>query len=134
MVTDPIADLLTRIRNAQRIGQRNTIVSKSNTAERVLNVLKEEGFITGFSSEKTEGNSFEHYSVELKYYPNGDPLIVEAKRMSKPGRRHYSKHGDLPQVHRGLGVCLVSTSAGVMSDRQARKQGVGGEILAFISS
>lgn len=133
MVTDSIADLLTRIRNAQRAGHKMVSVSSSKMATRILDVLKEEGFIASYKVGKKEGAKFEAIDVHLKYFSSGAPVIGSAKRISTSGKRMYSASDDLPKIHSGLGISIVSTSQGVMSDREARKRKIGGEVLAQIS-
>lgn len=132
MVNDPIADLLTRIRNAQRAGHRNVTVPASKMAERILAVLRKEGFIDGYETKKTEGEKFSKYTVFLRYYSSGRPVINKAERVSTPGARQYSASTKLPKVLSGLGISVVSTSQGVMSDREARKRKIGGEIIALV--
>ncbi len=129
-MTDPIADMLTRIRNGQK-ARKVSVIMPSNTAKvAVAKVLKDEGYIVGYSTE-TEGVKTE-LTVELKYY-EGTPVIENVQRVSRPGLRVYRGTEDLPKVLGGLGVAIISTSAGVMSDRQARKQGIGGEVLCVVS-
>jgi small subunit ribosomal protein S8 len=132
MVTDPIADLLTRIRNAQRAGHKSANVPASKMVERVLNILKSEGFIESFELKQDEETTFKHYNIWLKYYESGDPVIGMARRISKSGRRVYAGSDKLPRVSGGLGISIISTSQGVMSDREARKKKVGGEVIALI--
>jgi small subunit ribosomal protein S8 len=129
-MSDPIADMLTRIRNGQ--GARKVAVSMpaSKAKEAVAKVLQDEGYILGFA---TEGEGAEkQLTVELKYF-EGVPVIETIQRTSKPGLRIYRSKDELPKVLGGLGVAIVSTSAGVMSDRQARKKGIGGEVLCVVS-
>jgi len=129
-MTDPIADMLTRIRNGQKARQVNVSMPASNVKEAVASVLKDEGYITGFS---TDGDGAEkQLSVELKYF-EGLPVIERIERTSKPGLRIYRGKEDLPKVLGGLGIAVVSTSAGVMSDRKAREKGIGGEVLCVVS-
>jgi len=129
-MTDPIADMLTRIRNGQK-ARKVSVSMPSNTAKvAVAKVLKDEGYIVGYSTE-TEGVKTE-LTVELKYY-EGTPVIENVQRVSRPGLRVYRGNEELPKVLGGLGVAIISTSAGVMSDRQARKQGIGGEVLCVVS-
>ena len=129
-MTDPIADMLTRIRNGQK-AQKVSVAMPSSTAKvAVAKVLKDEGYITDYSTE-TEGVKSQ-LSIELKYY-EGAPVIENVQRVSKPGLRIYRGKDELPKVLGGLGVSIISTSAGVMSDRQARKQGIGGEVLCVVS-
>ncbi len=131
MITDPIADLLTRIRNAQNAGHHTARIRKSKMAERVLKVLQAEGFIGAI--ETREDSTFGEYEVNLKYFGEGDPAIRTARRYSSPGCRKYVRHSDVPKVESGLGIAILSTSQGVLSDREARKRGIGGEVLALIS-
>ena len=132
MVTDPVADLLTRIRNAQRAKHYSVKILLSKMAERILAVLKEEGFIEDFARKTEEGSKSEQLEVVLKYYSDGEPMIQQARRMSTPGRRIYAKQNEIHQVHHGLGISIISTSEGVISDRTARKNKIGGEILASV--
>lgn len=132
MVNDPIADLLTRIRNAQRAGHKNVHVPASKMSERILAVLRKEGFIDGFEIKKNEGDPFSKYAVYLRYYSTGRPAISKADRVSTPGHRKYAPSTKLPKVYSGLGISVVSTSQGVMSDREARKRKIGGEVIALI--
>lgn len=128
---DPLGDMLTRIRNALMRRRTNVVTPASKLRQRVLDVLLEEGYIRGYTeTEDTDG--FKQFEIELKYY-EGAPVISEIKRVSKPGRREYSKARDLPLVQNGLGIAIVSTPKGVMSDAAARAQNVGGEILCHIS-
>jgi len=129
-MTDPIADMLTRIRNGQKARKVSVSMPSSTAKVSVARVLKDEGYITGYSTE-AEGVKNE-LSIELKYF-EGAPVIENVQRVSKPGLRIYRGTEDLPKVLGGLGVAIISTSAGVMSDRQARKQGIGGEVLCVIS-
>lgn len=137
MVTDPIADLLTRIRNAQRAGHRSCRIRKSNAGERVLKVLREEGFIESYEvrpERKPSGikATFEEFEVVLKYFSSGDPVIGEVVRVSKPGKRVYRQAGEIKPVQSGLGISVISTSQGVISDRKARKLQIGGEVIATV--
>jgi small subunit ribosomal protein S8 len=132
MTNDTIADTLTRIRNAQIAGHKVVKIPLSRSAKGVLAVLKEEGFIDTFETLKAEGATFETLNVFLKYYDNGSPMISLARRVSKPGQRQYRGVESLPRVASGLGISIVSTSQGVMSDREARKRKIGGEVLALI--
>jgi len=129
-MTDPIADMLTRIRNGQKARKVSVTMPSSNAKVAVARVLKDEGYITAYES-NSEGAKAD-LTVELKYY-EGTPVIENIKRISKPGLRVYRGTGELPKVLGGLGVAIVSTSAGVMSDRQAREQGIGGEVLCIVS-
>ncbi len=129
MVSDSIADLLTRVRNAQRAGHKSVKVTYSRMAKAVLDVLVKEGLVEGYDASDASAG----LSVFLKYYRPYEPVISQAKRISKCGRRVYVGADELPKIAKGLGVCVVSTSRGVMSDREARKQKIGGELLAVIS-
>ena len=129
-MTDPIADMLTRIRNGQKARKVSVSMPASTAKEAVAVVLKDEGYITGHSSDG-EGAT-KQLIVELKYF-EGVPVIENIQRTSKPGLRIYRGKDDLPKVLGGLGVAIVSTSAGVMSDRQARAKGIGGEVLCVVS-
>ena len=129
-MTDPIADMLTRIRNGQSARKVSVAMPASKAKEAVAKVLKDEGYIVGFA---TEGDgAAKQLTVELKYF-NGVPVIEKIQRSSKPGLRVYRGKEELPKVLGGLGVAIVSTSAGVMSDRQAREQGIGGEVICVVS-
>ena len=129
-MTDPIADMLTRIRNGQKARKRAVAMPSSTAKVAVAKVLKDEGYITDYKTE-AEGSKSQ-LTVELKYF-EGRPVIEVVQRVSKPGLRIYRGKDELPKVLGGLGVAIVSTSAGVMSDRQAREQGVGGEVLCVVS-
>ena len=128
-MTDPIADMLTRIRNGQKARKVSVSMPASNAKEAVAAVLKSEGYITGYSNDG-EGAT-KQLVVELKYF-DGVPVIEHIERTSKPGLRIYRGKEELPKVLGGLGVAIVSTSAGVMSDRQAREKGIGGEVLCVV--
>jgi small subunit ribosomal protein S8 len=129
-VNDPIGDMLTRIRNAQERGKSKVSVPHSKLRENVLNVLQGEGFIRGFAVVQQGGNKAE-IEVELKYF-DGAPVIRELHRVSKPGRRVYASVTTLPTVFNGLGISILSTPKGVMSDAEARAQNVGGEVLCTV--
>ena len=129
-MTDPIADMLTRIRNGQKARKVSDSMPSNTAKVAVAKVLKDEGYIVGYSTE-TEGVKTQ-LTVELKYY-EGTPVIENVQRVSRPGLRVYRGNEELPKVLGGLGVAIISTSAGVMSDRQARKQGIGGEVLCVVS-
>ena len=129
-MTDPISDMLTRIRNGQKARKVSVSMPASNAKEAVARVLKDEGYITDYS---VAGDSAsKELSVELKYF-EGTPVIESIQRASRPGLRIYRGKEDLPQVLGGLGVAIVSTSAGVMSDREAREKGIGGEVICIVS-
>lgn len=129
-MTDPISDMLTRIRNGQKARKVNVSMPASTVKEAVAGVLKDEGYIMGYES---SGEGAEKtLSVELKYF-EGTPVIEKVQRVSKPGLRIYRGKDELPKVLGGLGIAIVSTSAGVMSDRQAREKGIGGEVICVVS-
>ena len=129
-MTDPVSDMLTRIRNGQHARKTSVSMPASNTKEAVARVLKSEGYITDFATDG-EGAA-KTLAVELKYF-EGSPVIEKIQRISKPGLRVYRGKEELPKVLGGLGVAIVSTSAGVMSDREAREKGIGGEVLCIVS-
>jgi small subunit ribosomal protein S8 len=129
-VNDPIGDMLTRIRNAQMRFKSTVRTPASKQRGRVLEVLQSEGYIRGYES-ATDARGLPEFEISLKYF-DGMPVIKEIKRVSKPGRRVYSGVGELPSVRQGLGVAIVSTPKGVMSDAQARADNVGGEVLCTV--
>lgn len=129
-INDPLGDMLTRIRNAQQRRRPKVVSPASNLRARVLDVLAEEGYIRGYTRVDHKSGSSE-LEIELKY-TNGMPAIREIERVSKPGRRVYSQVRDLPTVANGLGVAILSTPKGVMSDTRAREEKVGGEILCNV--
>jgi small subunit ribosomal protein S8 len=129
-VIDPIGDMLARIRNAQERGKQKVATPASRLRERVLNVLQQEGFIRGYATVQQAGSKAE-IEIELKYF-DGEPVIHEIHRVSKPGRRVYASVGTLPTVYNGLGISILSTPKGVMSDAEARAQNVGGEVLCTV--
>ena len=129
-LSDPLGDMLTRIRNGQMRGKESVIMPASRFRGNVLDVLKREGYIRNFSKfEKRPG--IHEFKIELKYY-EGKPVISEIKRVSTPGRRVYSSINDLPRTYNGLGISILSTPRGVMSDNEAREANVGGEVLCTI--
>ena len=128
-VTDPLGDLLTRIRNGQRAKKDSVLTPASKLRVRVLDVLQREGYIRGYSEEQMGPAA--GIRIELKYF-EGQPAIKHVARVSKPGRRIYSGAQDLPRVRNGLGITIVSTPRGVLSDAEAREQNVGGEVLAEV--
>jgi len=130
MMTDPIADMLTRIRNGQRAGKVSVSMPSSKLKLSIAQVLKDEGYIAEFSIEDADGKAV--MNVDLKYY-DGQPVIETLKRISRPGLRIYKANDELPKVQNGLGVAIVSTSRGVMSDRAARAAGEGGEVLCYVT-
>ena len=128
--SDPISDLLTRIRNAQERGKAKVTSPASRLRERVLEVLQHEGFIRGFTTVQ-QGSGKAEIEIELKYF-DGAPVIRELQRVSKPGRRVYASVDTLPTVFNGMGISILSTPKGVMSDADARTQNVGGEVLCTV--
>jgi small subunit ribosomal protein S8 len=129
-MTDPVADLLTRIRNATRNGHRTVKVPYSHLKKNVLRVFKEQGYILDYSPEMAGTRAV--IRVDMKYGPDGEQVIRSVERISKPGRRIYRRAGDLPNVLNGLGIAVLSTSRGVMSNREARKLGLGGEVICEV--
>ena len=129
-MSDPIADMLTRIRNAQSVEKAVVTMPSSKLKVAIAQVLKDEGYIDGFSV-RSEGGKTE-LDISLKYYA-GRPVIERIERVSRPGLRVYKGRNDIPQVMNGLGVAIVTTPQGVMTDRKARQTGVGGEVLCFVA-
>ena len=129
-MSDPLGDMLTRIRNGQRAHQAVVASPASKLRSNVLEVLQREGYIRGFSREQVRPGVAE-LKIELKYV-DGEPVIREISRISKPGRRIYSKLADLPRIYNGLGIAIVSTPRGVMSDNEARAAKIGGEVLCRV--
>lgn len=129
-INDPLGDMLTRIRNAQQRGKSSISTPASRMRERVLEVLQQEGFIRGFASVQL-GDAKPEIEIELKYF-DGQPVIKEIKRVSKPGRRVYASVDKLPTIYNGLGISILSTSKGVMSDAEARANNVGGEVICTV--
>jgi|TARA_B100001964_G_C13955485_1_gene475263 small subunit ribosomal protein S8 len=130
-MSDPVADLLTRIRNGQRANKSSVLSPVSKLRGNVLEVLKSEGYIRAYEIRKDGESEMESFKIELKYH-EGKPVIHEISRVSRPGRRVYSKIKDLPRYYGGLGIAILSTPRGVMSDTQARQANVGGEILCRV--
>ncbi len=130
MMTDPIADMLTRIRNAQSARKSSVCIPASNKKARIADVLLQEGYIDGVSASEKDGKPV--LDVTLRYY-QGQPVIETIDRASRPGLRLYKSSSEIPKVNGGLGVAIVSTSKGVMTDRAARKAGVGGEVICYVS-
>lgn len=130
LVTDPIADMLTRIRNANTMRYKNVEVPASKMKLEIAKILKKEGFIEDFKSEK--GDKENMLVLTLKYGPNKERVITGLKRISKPGLRVYAKVDEIPKVLNGLGIAIISTPKGVMTDKKARQNCVGGEVLAYI--
>ena len=129
-VTDPIADLLTRIRNANQMRYSEVVVPSSNVKERIVEILKSEGYITDYKIEK--GQVQDNIVITLKYGKNKERVISGLKRISKPGLRVYAKAEEIPTVLNGLGISIVSTSKGIMTGKEARKENLGGEVLAYV--
>ena len=129
-MSDPIADMLTRIRNANMVKHETVEVPASKLKIELARVLKEEGFIAGY--ELKEAGKFKVISITLKYEANGKPVITKLERISKPGLRSYSKSKNLQKVLGGMGVAIVSTPKGLLTDRKARKENVGGEVLCYV--
>jgi small subunit ribosomal protein S8 len=129
-MTDPIADMLVRIRNAQAAAKTVVQMPASKLKASIAQVLKDEGYIEGFAVRENEGKPL--LEISLKYYA-GQPVIEKIERVSRPGLRIYKGRDDLPKVMNGLGVAIVSTSKGVMTDRKARATGVGGEVLCIVA-
>jgi len=132
MTTDPIADLLTRIRNAIARGHKTTTVPHSKMKESILKILKGQGFIMGYKIIEVEGEIQKNLEIDLKYV-NRKPMINELIRISKPGVRRYVSYKSIPRVKRGLGIAIVTTSRGVMTGKDARKQKIGGELICTIA-
>ena len=130
-VVDSISDLITRIRNGQMARKKTIDSPMSRAREDLLKVLQSEGYIRGYTIVDSESHGYKILRIELKYF-EGKPVICEIKRISKPGRRVYSSVKDLPLVRNGLGINILSTSKGVMSDVDARKQSIGGEIICSV--
>tara|TARA_B100001248_G_C27391604_1_gene462724 strand:- start:2642 stop:3040 length:399 start_codon:yes stop_codon:yes gene_type:complete len=128
--TDPIGDMFSRIRNGQLRFLNSIVIPSSTFRKNILEILKNEGYIKDYFIEKKENNKIT-LKVSLKYY-DGDPVIKEIKRISKPGRRVYSRATSIPKVMNGLGLAILSTPKGVMSDTEARKHNVGGEIICRV--
>lgn len=129
-IQDPLGDMLTRIRNAQERGKSKVTCPASKLRSRVLDVLKQEGYIRDYSTVQM-GKAKAEIEIELKYF-DGAPVIREIQRVSKPGRRIYASVGTLPTVYNGLGISILSTPKGVMSDNEARAQNVGGEVICTV--
>ena len=130
MNTDPIADMLTRIRNANTVGHPTVEMPSSKLKVQLAKLLKEEGYITDY--EVKEVGKFKVLSITLKYDAKNKPIITKLERISKPGLRSYSKAKNLPKVLGGMGIAVVSTSKGLLTDRKARKENIGGEVLCYV--
>jgi small subunit ribosomal protein S8 len=130
MMTDPIADMLTRIRNANKALQERTEMPTSRQKEEIARILQEEGYIVGYSVRK--GESFDTLVIELKYGPSRERIITDLKRVSKPGRRVYARKDRLPRVLGGMGTAIMSTSRGLVTSKTAEREGIGGEVICFV--
>lgn len=129
-MTDPIADMLTRLRNANSVLHEKVEIPGSNIKKAIADVLKEEGFIKDYTFAKDNKQGV--ITIKLKYGPNDEQVITGIKRISRPGLRAYVKKDQLPRVLGGLGIAIISTSKGIMSDKKARSTGVGGEVIAYV--
>ncbi|MDX1810616.1 MAG: 30S ribosomal protein S8 [Gammaproteobacteria bacterium] len=129
-MSDPIADMLTRIRNAQSANKESVAMPSSKIKVAIANLLKEEGYVNAVDHTTVEDKPV--LNIALRYF-EGKPVIEELRRVSRPGLRIYKNANELPQVKAGLGVAIVSTSKGLMSDREARKAGIGGEVVCYVS-
>ena len=130
ILSDPIADMLTRIRNGLTAKHTSVSIPASKEKLAILNILLQEGYVAGV--EETQENNHKNIVVTLKYDENGESVIQGLKRISKPGLRIYSEKDKLPKVISGLGIAIISTNKGILTDKQARSAGVGGEVLAFV--
>jgi len=131
-ISDPIGDMFARIRNAQQRNHAHVMIPSSKFKKFVLDAMEREGFIVGYDTVKNDNGSFDNLKVVLKYV-HGSPVINEINRVSKPGRRIYTRFDSLPRVQNGLGVAIISTSHGILTDNEAREKKVGGEIICNIS-
>jgi small subunit ribosomal protein S8 len=131
-MTDPIADMLTRIRNANQAYHDTVSMPSSTLKTRIAEILQQEGYIAGWRVLENEDAVGKTLTIDLKYGPNRERSIAGVRRVSKPGLRVYAKSTSLPRVLGGLGVAIISTSTGLLTDRQASKKGVGGEVLAYV--
>lgn len=129
-MTDPIADMLTRIRNANMVRHASVEIPASNMKKTIAQILSDEGFIKGF--EVLEDEKQGTIKIAMKYDENKDRVITGLKRISKPGLRVYAKKNEVPKVLGGLGIAIISTSHGIMSDKQARREGLGGEVICYV--
>ncbi|RBY97279.1 30S ribosomal protein S8 [Blastococcus sp. TF02-8] len=133
-MTDPIADMLTRLRNANQAYHDSAVMPSSKLKTHIAEILQQEGYIAGWtvSDVEKDGSTFKQLQIDLKYGPNRERSIAGVRRVSKPGLRVYAKSNSLPKVLGGLGVAIISTSTGLLTDKQANKKGVGGEVLAYV--
>ena len=132
MNTDPIADMLTRIRNANMVSLTEVEMPSSKLKVELAKLLKSEGYIEEYAVVEKEGSNFKTLKITLKYDEKSKPVISNLKRVSRPGLRNYCKAKDIPQVLGGMGIAIISTSKGLLTDRRARKENVGGEILCYV--
>ncbi|NCB48290.1 MAG: 30S ribosomal protein S8 [Clostridia bacterium] len=130
IVTDPIADMLTRMRNALTVKKNEVLIPASKTKNAIAKILFDEGYVEKY--ELVDDGNYKSIKVTFKFGPNGEKIIQGLKRISKPGLRVYAECGDIPKVLNGLGIAIVSTNKGIMTDKEARNQNVGGEVLAFV--
>ncbi|GEM48622.1 30S ribosomal protein S8 [Deinococcus cellulosilyticus] len=130
MLSDPIADMLTRIRNATRTYKDSVDVPASKFKEQIAKILVKEGYLASY--ERVNEGKFDVLRIQLKYGHKREQVIKHIERISRPGRRAYVSHEDLPRIHKGLGLAVVSTSKGLLADRDARKEGIGGEVICVI--
>lgn len=132
MNTDPIADMLTRIRNANMVSLTEVDMPSSKLKVELAKLLKSEGYVEDYAVVEKEGSAFKTLKITLKYDEKSKPVISNLKRVSRPGLRNYCKAKDIPQVLGGMGIAIISTSKGLLTDRKARKENVGGEILCYV--
>jgi small subunit ribosomal protein S8 len=132
MNTDPIADMLTRIRNANMVSLTEVDMPSSKLKIELAKLLKAEGYVEDYNVIAKEGSNFKTLKISLKYDEKSKPVISNLKRVSRPGLRNYCKAKDIPQVLGGMGIAIISTSKGLLTDRKARKENVGGEILCYV--
>lgn len=130
MLSDPIADMLTRIRNATRTYKDSVDVPASKFKEQIAKILVKEGYLASY--ERINEGKFDVLRIQLKYGHKREQVIKHIERISRPGRRAYVNHEDLPRIHKGLGLAVVSTSKGLLADRDARKEGIGGEVICVV--
>lgn len=132
MNTDPIADMLTRIRNANMVSLTEVEMPSSKLKVELAKLLKSEGYVEDYAVTEKEGSAFKTLKITLKYDEKSKPVISNLKRVSRPGLRNYCKAKDIPQVLGGMGIAIISTSKGLLTDRKAKKENVGGEILCYV--
>ena len=131
-MTDPIADMLTRVRNANAAYHDSVSMPHSKIKSHIAEILQQQGYIAGWNVDEVEGVPGKRLTLELKYGPSRERSLAGLRRISKPGLRVYAKSTNMPRVLGGLGIAIISTSSGLLTDRQASKQGVGGEVLAYV--